>query len=258
MKKWLKSSNNWDLFFELVRTDFKVRYNNSILGFLWVLLKPFLIFSIIFLVFSFFFKSQDPNYYLNLLLGILLFSYFSEGTVRGLTSLTDKSNIILKINFPRFIAVLAPIVNSLINFIAGFFVFLIFWITSNAPLSIFGLVYFLGLVILLSLFIIGFTLFGSILYIKLRDLYSIWEVALQLLFYATPIIYPLNFIPGSLQRLILLNPLATIIIEGRSALINPTPTHYKALIYSIIITAILIILGYLFFKKNIRRVAEYF
>lgn len=259
MKKNLPQSNIFDLFFELVRTDFKTRYNNSILGFLWVLLKPLLLFLIIFLVFSYFFKQQIPNYHLNLLLGILLFSYFSEGTVRGLTSIFDKSNVILKVNFPRIIALLASVVNSLINFLAGFIVFLIFWSFSGSThFSILNFLYFIGLIITLTMLILGLSFFTSIIYIKLRDLSSIWEVLLQLTFYATPIIYPLHFIPQSIQRLAFLNPLTSIVTESQSALIYPAPLHYKALISVIISSILLMILGYLFFNKHIRRVAEYF
>lgn len=243
---------------ELVRTDFKLRYHNSILGFFWVLLKPFLIFSVIFTVFSYFFISQDPYYRLNLLLGILVFSYFSEGTIRGLTSLYDKSNIILKVSFPPLVAVLAPVFNSLLNFLFGFLIFSIFFIASDLPISIMQLVFAALLIILFTLFIIGISLFSSILFIRFRDLQSLWEIALQLLFYATLVIYPLTFVPHSILRLILLNPIAVTIVELRSILISPAYIHYKGLGITILLTILLLIFGNMFFNTNVRRIAEYF
>ena len=100
MSKSAFKGNHLDLFYELVRTDFVMRYHNSVLGFIWVLLKPFLLFLIIVTVFSFLFKNQDPHYQLNLLLGLLLYNYFSESTLRGITCLSERSSVILKVTFP--------------------------------------------------------------------------------------------------------------------------------------------------------------
>src|SRR3989344_5703318 len=118
MSKSIFKGNRWDLFYELVRTDFVMRYHNSVLGFIWVLLRPFLLYLIIVTVFSFLFKSHDPNYQLNLLLGLLLYNYFAESTLRGVTSLYDRSSVILKINFPRIVAVYTSVANSFISFLA--------------------------------------------------------------------------------------------------------------------------------------------
>ena len=247
-----------DLFFELVRTDFKMRYHNSILGFFWVLLKPFLIFLIILAVFSWLFNNQDPFYYLNLLLGILLYSYFAEGTLRGVTCLYDKSSIILKVNFPKVIAVLTSVANSFISFFAGFMVFLIFWLIGRPIESFSGFGYLILQIIILSILILGLSFFSSIIYTKLRDLQSIWEVLLQLLFYSTPIFYPITIIPDRFRQLFLLNPLAVIITESRSALITGQTYSWQQSLYALTVVLLLLFLGFWFFQKNVKKVAENF
>ncbi len=262
MSKPQSRNNAWDLFYELTRTDFIMRYHNSVLGFIWVLLKPFLLFVIIAAVFSLLFKNQDPYYHLNLLLGLLLYSYFSEGTLRGVTSLYDKSSIILKVNFKKIIAIFTSVVNSFISFFAGFLVFLFFWFYSR-PLSslatlLANLPYFLLLIIILSGLILAINLFTGIIYTKLRDLFSIWEVIIRLIFWSTPIVYPLSIIPGRFKSLILLNPLAVIITESRSALITGKAFSWSSTAYALIVSGLLLMLGFWFFQKYIKKIAENF
>ena len=139
MSKSKFRGNTGDLFYELIRTDFILRYHNSLLGFIWVLLKPFLIFVILVTVFSLVFKIQDRLYPLNLLLGILIYSYFAEATLRGITSLTEKSTIIIKVNFPKVIVIFTSVVNSFISFFFGFLVFLVFWFLAKPDGSLLNL-----------------------------------------------------------------------------------------------------------------------
>lgn len=247
-----------DLFYELVRTDFVMRYHNSVLGFVWVLLKPFLLFLIIVTVFSFLFQSHDPNYQLNLLLGLLLYNYFAESTLRGVTSLYDKSQVILKVNFPKIIAVYTAVANSLISFLAGFLVFLIFWFEAKPINSLSGLGYFFFLVMVLSGLILSLNLFTSIIYTKLRDFLSVWEVLLQLIFWSTPIVYPISILPEKLQQVALLNPLASIINQSRVALINGGFYDWRTVGYSLAVTGVLLVAGYRFFASKIKQVAENF
>lgn len=258
MSKPTFQGNRWDLFYELVRTDFVMRYHNSILGFVWVLLKPFLLFLIIVTVFSFLFRSHDPHYQLNLLLGLLLYNFFAESTLRGITSLTDRSSVILKVNFPKIIAVYTTVANSLISFFSGFVVFVGFLGFSKSMGSELNLPYFFFLVVVFSGLILGINLFTGIIYIKLRDFLSVWEVILQLIFWGTPIVYPLSILPESLQRLALLNPLTVIITQSRAALISGDDFDWRLAAYAAALSSILLVLGFRFFSYQIKKVAENF
>lgn len=258
MRKIQKNNNYWDIFIELVRTDFIMRYHNSVLGFIWVILKPLLTFLIIFLVFSRIFKSNDPYYHLNLLLGILIYSFFAESTLQGIKALFEKSTIILKVNFPKVITIFASTTNSLISLIFGFLVFISFWFIEFSPNSLIYIPYFFFLICTLTVLIIGISFFLSIVYIKLRDLYSIWEVLLQLLFYSTPIIYPLTIIPDSIQKIAMLNPLAIVVVQSQKTLINGQAPDFSYLIYLIILSLAIFASGFLFFNKFIHKIAEDF
>lgn len=258
MSKPKFQGNHWDLFYELVRTDFVMRYHNSVSGFIWVLLKPFLIFLIIASVFSFLFKSHDPYYHLNLLLGLLIYTYFAESTLRGVTSLYDKSQVILKVNFPKIIAVYTSVANSLISFLAGFLVFLIFWFWSRPLTSLVGIGYFFLMILLLSVLILALNLVTGIIYTRLRDFASVWEVALQLIFWSTPIVYPISILPSSIQRLIWLNPLTVVVTQSREALISGGSYNWQAVAYLLTVTGILLFTGYRFFSSRISKVAENF
>ncbi|AKM79404.1 hypothetical protein A3J22_00985 [Candidatus Beckwithbacteria bacterium RIFCSPLOWO2_02_FULL_49_12] len=258
MSKPKFSGNIWDLFYELVRTDFVLRYHNSLLGFIWVLLKPFLIFAIMVTVFSLAFKIQDRLYSLNLLLGLLIYSYFAEATLRGITSLTEKSTIILKVNFPKAIAILTSVVNSFISFFFGFLAFLGFWFWVKPDGSLLNLPYFFLLVLILTILIIGLNFFLSIGYTKLKDLLSIWEVLLQLLLYLSPIIYPLSYVPAKYQSLFLLNPMAVIITQSQAILITGQVIDWWLLGYTLMLAIVVLIVGRIFFQGQIKRVNDNF
>lgn len=250
--------NAADLFYELVRTDFILRYHNSILGFFWVLLKPFLIFCIMVTVFSLAFKIQDRFYSLNLLLGLLLYSYFAEATLRGITCLTEKSSIILKVNFPKSIAILTSVVNSFISFFFGFLAFLGFWFWVKPDGSLLNLPFFLLLVLILTILIIGLNFFLGLVYTRLKDLLSIWEVLLQLLLYLSPIIYPLSYVPTKYQTIFLLNPMAVIITQSQAVLITGQVIDWRLASYALILAILVLIFGWLFFQSQIKKINDNF
>jgi len=249
-----------DLLIELVKTDFKLRYNNSMLGFLWVLIKPFMIFTILYTVFSHFFGAGNgiENYPLYLLLGIIINQFFTEGTINGLYSLVNKSGIILKVNFPKQIAVIGSTVIAIINFIINLIVFGVFSLIFGTNLNLGSVLYFLFIILILYLFILTLAYFLSILYVKFRDLSHIWELGLQVLFYLTPIIYPMDFLKGTIYHIVAINPLTRIILSSREALIYGRIEFVKS---NLILLGILIPAFFLsrwYFEKNVKKIAEEF
>lgn len=251
------TQQNFDLLREMVRTDFKLRYNGSVLGFVWVLLKPFFLFLIFYIIFSFIFARGDKYFSLQLILGLIIFSYFSEGTTHGLGALLNKANIILKVNFPRQIVVTASIINSLITLLISFVIFIVFWFFNPTPITWLWLL-FPVYILILTVFIVGFSFFTSIIYVRLRDLQNIWEVLLQIIFYASAIFFPISVLSSKLQTLIFLNPVAVIIHQSRQILIYNQLPDLKFLAAITIASLILFITGYFFFKRNIKKIAEYF
>jgi len=182
-------------------TDFKIKYDNSILGYLWSLLKPLLMFGTLYLVFSVFVRWEVENYRLYLLLGIILWNFLSEVTLNSMVLLESKASIVKKIYFPRWIIVIASSLTSLFTLLLNIIVFFIFFIFSGAHFetSAFLLVLYL---VELYILVVGLALLLCSLFPKFRDIHHIWEVFVQLGFWATPIIYPISIVPAKYHKLI--------------------------------------------------------
>lgn len=221
------SKENKALLSELVRTDFKLRYQGSLIGYAWSLLKPLLLFVILYVVFVYFLKvGRDIEHFpVYLLLGIVMWNYFTEMTIQSLGSIVARGDLIRKISIPRWMIVISSSISATINFFLSMIVVVIFMIFNGVEFSLLGVLVFPLYFIALYIFSIGFSFLLSALYVKFRDISYIWEVILQAGFYATPIIYPIQMVQNQMiEKILLLNPMATIIQGARHSLINPAQT----------------------------------
>lgn len=251
------TQSNIDLLIEMIKTDFKLRYHGSILGFIWVLLKPLIQFLIFYIIFSYIFSKNIQFFALRLILGLIIFSYFSEGTSHGLSSLISKAHIILKVNFPRQITVIASIINSFLTLIISFVIFMFFWLITPTSISLLWLLFPLYIIIL-TVLIIGISFYTSIIAVRFRDLQNIWELLMQLIFYCSAIFYPISILPNALQKIIFFNPIFIIIYQSQQILIDNQTPDLKLFAYVSIISILIFFTGYIFFNKKIARIAEYF
>lgn len=210
------------LLIQLVKTDFKLRYQGSVLGYVWSLLRPLLIFIILYIVFTKFLKigAGVPHYPVYLLLGIVLWNYFAEVTSGGVTAIVGRGDILRKINFPKYTIIFAGSFSALINLALNFVVIAIFMIVGNVSLTSNALL-IIPLILQLFLLSIGTAFILSTLYVKFRDVSYIWEVIMQAAFYATPILYPLSQLPDKYAKIVILNPMAQIIQDARYTLVSP-------------------------------------
>lgn len=248
---------NWDLLFEMIKTDFKMRYHGSILGFLWVLLRPFFMFLILYFIFYYLFAKGDSFYVLRLILGLIVFNYFAEGISHGLGALMGKAGIILKVNFPRQIVVVASVVNSLITLFFSFIIYFVFWLFKPTEVTIYWLLFPLYMVVL-TILIVGVSFFTSIISIRFRDLPVIWDLMVQLLFYASAIFYPVSVLPPHLRTLIFLSPATVFVQHAQSLLIDNVLPDMKFFAAVTVVSIGIFVAGYFFFKARIKRIAEYF
>ncbi len=253
-----KFENRKDLLIELVRTNFKLKYNNSLLGFIWVLLKPFAIFLVLYLVFSYFRGGWIENYQVYLLLGIILYTFFNEGIVYGMNGILSTAHIILKVNFPKEIALAASLIMALVNFFINFGVLIVFSFFNPVKLNFIALLYFVLIILIMFTLVYGISFFTSMLLVKLRDLQHVTELVMQLLFYGTPIFYPVNILPEKFQKIISLNPLAVLIQAARGALIYGEISSVKKVTFVMFCSLFILILGREYFRRNVKRVAEKF
>ena len=250
---------------ELVKTDFKLRYQGSVLGYVWSLLRPLLLFAILYVVFGVFLKAKGniPHYPVYLLLGIVLWNYFAEVTSGGVGAIVGKGDLLRKINFPKYVIILAGSFSAFINLVLNFVVIAILMVATHVDVSWRALL-ILPLIAELFIFAIALAFFLSALFVKFRDVSYIWEVVMQAAFYATPILYPLSLIPHKAAEVLMLNPMAQIIQDARYALVTPrTQTMYgvyghRVWVWTIPIMATLIValLSASYFRRQSKHFAE--
>lgn len=249
---------------ELVVTDFKLRYQSSFLGYLWSLLRPLALFVILYFVFSKLGTSAGlPYFNVYLFLGILVWNYFSEVTNNGVNAIVGRGDLLRKINFPKYVIVLAGSFSALINLAINMLVFLgfMFFLGADPHMSSVWLVP----VLIFELFVLSLALaFGlGALFVRFRDVNYIWEVIMQGAFYATPILYALSFMPQKAQEILILSPVAQIIQDLREILVtNQTLTigevyHNEAMrLVPVGMTVVIAILAAYYFRKRSRYFAE--
>lgn len=262
----LLSKKNRALMRELVVTDFKLRYQGSTLGYLWSLLKPLLLFAVLYVVFGVYlrFGAEIEHYPIYLLLGIVLWAFFTEATKQGLESIVNRSGLIRKVNFPKFIVVVSGTVSALINLVLNLLVVGMLMVINGVDID--GRALLLPLVIVeLYVFSLALAFFLGALNVKFRDTSHIWDVFLQVAFYATPIIYTLSEVikhSEIIAKLMLLNPLAQIIQDARHLVVDPnTPTLYSLVggwyvIVPFAIVAITAVGASIYFKRSAKYFAE--
>ncbi|MFA5993389.1 MAG: ABC transporter permease [Parcubacteria group bacterium] len=221
----MKQHENYkELIWMLAKTDFKLRYHGSVLGYLWALLKPLLTFAILNFVFSSVFNPRNTagvdTYSLQLLVSLMMFYFFSEGTSAGMNSLLSKSQLVTKIYVPRWTIILASTINATLIFLMNLAVIAFFFALKGFMPSLAAIGMFLLFSVFIYIIVLSFSLLTAPLYVKFRDLSMIWEVLLMIIMYASPIIYPLVTIPAQYHVFVLLNPLAFIIHFTKESLIN--------------------------------------
>ncbi|MBI4034508.1 ABC transporter permease [Candidatus Saccharibacteria bacterium] len=223
MFKRIFNRRNRALLAELVRTDFKLRYQGSLLGYAWSLLRPLLIFLILYIVFVNFLKIGKgiEHYPIYLLLGVVLWNFFHEMTSQSLGSIVARGDLIRKIRIPRWIIILSSSFSAFINLLLNLVVVMVFLLINHVDLLITSL--WLPLILLeVYIFALGLSLFLSAAYVRFRDVGYIWEVIMQAGFYLTPIIYPIALITNdTIQKIIMVSPMSQAIQDARYA----TVTH---------------------------------
>jgi ABC-2 type transport system permease protein len=248
----------------LAVTDFKLRFFGSALGYVWTLMRPLLLFGVLYVVFTEIvrFGGDVKHYPVYLLMAIVLFTYFSETTSRGVGSLVERENLLRKVRFPRLVIPLSVALHALFNLGLNLIVVFVFVFASGIDprLEWLELVPLLLLLILLST---GVTMLVSALYVRYRDVQPIWEVALQMLFYASPVIYVTSTFPDSVEQEAMVNPITAILTQARHAIVDPeAPTAADAmggaawLLVPLFVVVAVFVLGAWVFAREAPRIAE--
>jgi ABC-2 type transport system permease protein len=265
MLKKVFSKQNRVLLSELVRTDFKLRYQGSVLGYAWSLLRPLMLFAILYVVFAKFLRVGEsvPHFPIYLLLGIVLWTFFAEMTSQSLGSIVGRGDLIRKIRIPRWIIVLSSSVSALINLGLNLIIVAAFMVFNHVDIMP-SIVWFPVILVEIYIFALGVSLFLAAAFVKYRDVSYIWEVLLQAFFYLTPILYPLALITNhTFQKILLMNPMAQAIQDARNVIVTKETITIaevfgtsSARLITLLISVAALIFGVLYFKREAKHFAE--
>lgn len=252
---------------ELVKTDFKLRYQGSAIGYLWSVLKPLMLFAVMYIVFIRFLKfgADVPHFAVAMLLGMVLWQFFTETTSLGMMSIVSKGDLLRKLSFPTHIVVIAVSINAFINLLINLVIVFIFGLINGVDISSYAFVTPF-LLVELYVFSLGVAFFLATIYVKFRDIGPIWEVILQIGMYMTPIIYPLSLVINQspfYAKLMMLSPMAQIVQDMRHLLTSPVNITTWEIINTkpialvpYVLPFIILVLGFLYFNKHSKKFAE--
>ena len=235
------------VFKELVKTNFKLRYQGSYLGMLWSVLQPLMLFTVMYVVFVKFLKFTDgtPTFPISLLCGTCLWQFFTESTSMGMRSIVDRGDLLRKIHFPNYIIVAATTMGSMISLAINLGVVILFGFFAHAHYT-WRVITVIPSILQLYAISLGVALLLGSLYVYFRDIGHIWDVILQALFYATPIIYPLSMVQKNPEfswaaDFMMLMPTTQTIMDIRHNLLSP---EYVPTIWTVVDNKILCLIPY--------------
>ncbi|MGI8750605.1 MAG: ABC transporter permease [Thermoleophilaceae bacterium] len=203
-------------------TEYRLTYFGSVLGYLWSLMRPLLLFGVLYVMFSQIvdFGNDIPNYPVLLLMNIVLFNFFSDATTRGVTSVVERESLVRKMQFPRLVVPLARVLSAWLNLaisLVAVFVFLVGYGLTPRP----GWLLLPLTVIPLAVLTLCVSMLLSALYVRYRDMAPIWAVFSTVLFYGSPVLYAIDKVPpGYREWMLRLNPIADLLEQTRKWVID--------------------------------------
>jgi lipopolysaccharide transport system permease protein len=239
----------------LAWVDFKQRYKNSVLGYFWSLLEPLMMLGILYLIFSNLMKFPVEYYALFLLMGLIMWNFFSRATTSSLAVIRFKPSMIKKVYFPRDILTISACTTAFLMSLFESIVFVVFMAIFQIPLSLY-ILYLPCIIFLYYILTLGVSLGLAALNVFYQDIQYIWAVVLQIGFFATPVMYPLSVFPENLQHLLSYNPLAQIIFLARDVTLYAKAPNTASLAYVIVISFVTLAAGYAIFSRMEPRFAE--
>ncbi len=244
-----------ELIKNLVISDLKIKYQSSALGFAWSMLNPLLMMIVLYAVFRNIFRVEQEHFDLYLLIGIIAWRFLANGTMTAMTAIVGKPSLVTKIYIPREILTFSMTISAFISSILEFAVLIPLLLILGASLSLTILLFPL-IHVLYFLIVYGISLALSSLYVYFRDLNQIWDIVLQVGFYAAPIIYPLSLVPEKYMFYYMLSPITRLMMMYRDVLLYGTIPNVYDFIFVSGFGLICLAFGSLLFRKLSPRFAE--
>ena len=259
----------WRRALELLRIiavhDFKRTYHGTVLGYLWSLARPLMLFGVLLTVFTTIVRFAIPHYAVLLLMNIVLFGFFQEATVMAVGSVVGQEAVVRKTQFPRLVIPLAIVLTCLFNLVLNLIVVLVFILAFGVTPTWTWLLFPLVVVMLIAV-TVPVAMIVSSLYPRFRDVAIIWTVLSTALFYGSPIFYTLNLVSAkhyTLSRILAVNPLTPILELARKWMVSPgapSPVAASGVLVGVLaplaIVAALWALAIWIFNREAPRIAE--
>lgn len=238
-----------------IKKDVGGKYKNSVLGVLWSFLYPLLQIAVYAIVFPLIMRSNMENYTVFVCCGLIPWNFFSTAISRSSFTMIENGNILKKVYFPREILPISVVTSEAVNFVISTIIILAFVLGTGMGLTWY-VIFYPVILLIQYILLIGISLFVSSITVYFRDLQHFIGIALQLLFYATPIVYATNIIPETYQWILRLNPMTFIIDGYRSIFYYQQQPDFISLGITLLVSLILCVVGYLLFSKLQKRFAE--
>jgi ABC-2 type transport system permease protein len=258
----------WHLTRALAVTEFKLRFFGSVLGYAWQVMRPLMLFGVLYVLFTQIIDvgNDVPLYGVALLLGLVLYTFFSEATGTAVGSIVERENLVRKIEFPRLAVPMSVVLTALFNLALNLGVVVVFLLASGGSVR-WTWLELIPLVALLAVMSSGMAMLLSATFVRARDVKPIWDVVLQILFYGSPIFYAIETVqataPTWVAKALMLNPFAAILQQARHAVISPKYDTAAAAIggaWRLLIPLAIIFgvfaIGYAVFRRAAPRLAE--
>lgn len=248
----------------IAATDFKLGYFGSVLGYLWSLLRPLLFFGVLYVVFTHVvrFGTGVANYPVLLLMNLVLFSFFQEGTNAAVASVLTRESLVRKMHFPRLVIPLATVLTAAMNLSVNLIAVIVFMLIYGVD-PMWTWLLLPVILVPLAMFTAGMSMILSAFYVRYRDVAPIWMVVGQMLFYVTPLFWTIERAPENVREIAACNPIATLLIQARRWFVDPTApgaaTEVGGAVFLVIPLGLIVgtfLLGIWVFNRRAPRIAE--
>lgn len=248
--RWLGLYAYRDLLKQLVSKDIKLRYRRSFLGYVWSVLNPLMVMLVLVIVFSNMFRFSIENYPAYLIIGQIIFNCMTESTNQAISSITSNASLLKKVYVPKYIFTLSKVSSSMVNFLFSLAAMFLVFIVTGVKFSLYML--FIPVVLVeLYLFCLGLSMFLAQCAVFFRDIQYIYGIITTAWMYLTPIFYPMDQLPESIQNLIkMFNPMYHYINQFRTVCLERTLPTSDTLIFGFGVGFVVLVFGTWMFQKN--------